>query len=231
MLMTGFAAALAARRPLRTAGGSASRRSSPSRAILCFLPPNLTSNPLKTLLSGYVLGAAESWTSALRLARRKPFDLYLLHVPLLWADSSGLCRNIRARDPHTPIIVYSVQPTAAERRDVLATGCIQAYLPRSDDVHNLAATAGQLIMLAELRSVDAMNSRSETMQDRITGRLAKLESSAGAAALAVPKRLLARLKIEACRIFADAGGTPANFERLWPSIYERALQRVGRSAR
>jgi CheY-like chemotaxis protein len=218
---------LAGRRQWRaTRGGSAS-----TRAILCFLPRGLAVNPLKTLLGGYTLAAADCWSSALRLARRKPVDLYLLYLPLLWTEAAALCRSIRARDPQTPIIVYSVQPTAAERRDVLATGCVQAYLPRSDEVHNLAATAGQLIMLAELRSVDAIDSRAQTLQDRIARCLEKLGGVAGAAALPVPKRLLMRLKIEACRVFSDAGGTPANFQRLWPSIYERALGRAVRSAR
>ena len=220
-----------ARKHVRAAGNDASTHKAPSRAILCFLPRGLAANPLKRFLSGYALAAAESWTGALRLARRKPFDLYLLHAPLIWADSLVICRNIRARDPHTPIIVYSAQPSAAERRDALATGCIQAYLPRSDDVHNLVATAGQLIMLAELRSVDAMSSRLQTMQDRIAAGLRKLDDCASAAAsTTMHKRLLIRLKIEACRVFADAGGTPANFERLWPSIYERALKQPGRSA-
>ncbi|MGZ5092894.1 MAG: hypothetical protein ACXWIP_17055, partial [Burkholderiales bacterium] len=37
-----------------------------------------------------------------------------------------------------------------------------------------------------------------------------------------------RLKLEARRLFADAGGTRANFERLWPSMYDNALRQLER---
>jgi hypothetical protein len=96
---------------------------------------------------------------------------------------------------------------------------------RSDDAHNLAGTAGQLIMISELRSQEAMSSGVQTMQDHIARRLVKLDSRLGEGDELQP-RTQARLKIEACRIFAAAGGTRANFERLWPSILEGAIKRA-----
>jgi DNA-binding NarL/FixJ family response regulator len=167
------------------------------------------------------VAAADTWAAALRLAQHNMYDLYVVHSPLGWADPMQICRRIRAFDLHTAVIVYSLHPNAAERREALAAGCVQAYVGRSEDSHNLAGTAGQLIMLSELRSMEAMNSGMQAMQDYLARRLSKL----GAAA-ATQSRAQARIKIEARRIFAAAGGSRANFERSWPSILESALNRL-----
>ena len=102
------------------------------------------------------------------------------------------------------------------------------YVGRSDDTHNLAGTAGQLIMLAELRSMEAMASGARALEEQIVQRLAVLgEGDKDKGAL--QPRAQEQLKRQARRLFARAGGSPANFERLWPSIYERALERLRRS--
>ena len=222
-------AAYAPRRPLRSGAGAAWQRASPARSVLCVLPKRLPANPLKPLLQGYELAAADAWAAALRLARHKPYDLYVVHSPLVWADPIQICGRIRAFDANTPVILYSVHPSAAERRDALGAGCIQAYVARSDDVHNLAGTAGQLIMISELRSQEAMRAGVQGMQEHIARRLGKLNRGTGAEGEARHARAQARLKIDACRMFAAAGGSRANFERLWPSIFEDAIKRVGRA--
>ena len=71
--------------------------------------------------------------------------------------------------------------------------------------------------------MEAMRLKMEALQAHLTRRLARLATAGIADASA--SRSLARLKIEACRIFASAGGSRANFERLWPGLYEAALKR------
>ena len=178
---------------------------------------------MRDLLRDYELAGADTWTAALRCARQTAYDLYVVYAPLGWTEPPEICRRIRGFDVHTPIILYSAQPSAAERREALAQRSIQAYVARSEDAHNLAGTAGQLIMLAELRSMEAMHVGVSAIEAHIGRRLPRL-ASAGAAHAPAPGAL-ARLKLEACRIFAAAGGSRANFERLWPSIYEAALKR------
>lgn len=201
------------------------QRSGTRHGVLCILPRGLKANPLTRLLDGYELAVADAWTAALRLARNRPYDLYIVYAPLGWADPTEICRRIRAFDAHTPVILYSMSASAGERREAMALGSLRAYVARSDDAHNLAGTAGQLIMLAELRSMEAMQSGVDAMQAHIAGRLDKLYRSGNAAAKTLPSRSQARLKIETCRLFALAGGSRSNFERLWPAIYEGALKR------
>lgn len=199
------------------------KRMEPPHSVLCVLPRRLPVNPLKRPLAQYDLAAADTWTAALRLARNRAYDLYVVYAPLGWSDSTEICRRIRTFDAHTPVILYSMQASAAERQETMALGSLRAYVARSDDANNLAGTAGQLIMLAELRSMEAMKSGVEAMRTHIAGCLEKLERD-GNPRSTPPARSQARLKIEACRLFALAGGSRSNFERLWPSIYEGAVK-------
>lgn len=202
----------------------ATRRRPPYR-VLCVLPRRLAANPLKPLLQDYDLAPVATWTAALREARHTAYDLYVVYAPLGWADAAQICRRIRDFDAHTPMILYSSQPSAAERREALAQRSLHAYVARSDDAHNLAGAAGQLIMLAELRSIEAVGAGLEAIVAHIARRLAARAGSGANRPQPLGPRSMARLKIEACRMFGAAGGSRANFERLWPSIYEAALKR------
>ena len=202
------------------------RKPSP-KSILCVLPRRLRENLLKPLLSGYDLTVANTWAGLLGLARRHPHDLYVVYTPLGWADAAEVCQRVRAVDQATPLIVYAMRPSADEREDALRAGA-QAYVARSEDVHNLAGTAGQLMMLAELRSLEAMTAGAEAMEDTIVRRLSRVRNRRGSQGVLQPKAQ-DRLKIHARRMFASAGGSPAHFERVWPSLYDSAIERLGRS--
>jgi DNA-binding response OmpR family regulator len=177
-------------------------------------------NPFQSLLRGYDLSVSDTRTGALRTLRHQPHDLVVIFSPLGWADAAELCRRLQELDRHMPQVVYSTIPSRLERTEVTSAGA--AYVRRADDVHNLAATAGQLMMLAELRSIEALATGSRLLEDNL---VRSLDSAEGV----LPERTR-RLKTRARRLFADAGGSHADFERVWPSLYEAALKRVrGRS--
>src|SRR5205823_3686520 len=152
----------------------------------------------------------------------------VVQTPLGWEDAAAVCRNIRSYDAQTPIVVYALEPSAARRREGMSAGA-QAYVARSDDPHNLHGRVGQLIMLAELRSMDAMTSNAQALQEHLAGRLARIASSVKGDRATALKDAQARLKAQAARLFMEAGGTRANFERLWPAIYERALSTLSKA--
>jgi DNA-binding NarL/FixJ family response regulator len=161
-------------------------------------------------------------TALRKLARRHACDLYVLQTPLGWDEADAICRNIRSYDAHTPIVVYATQPTAADRREVLAAGA-QALVTRSDDPQNLQGRVGQLVMLAELRSMDALASNAHRLHENLSKRLQQIIGTPSVNRAAAVDGATTRLKTQAARLFTKAGGTRANFERLWPGIYERAL--------
>ena len=190
-----------------------------SKCVVCAIPRRQSIDWLKKRVPGYSLLAASSLTALRRLARTAPCDLYVLQSPLGWDDAAAVCRSIRIYDAHTPIIVYALEPSPAERREVMSAGA-QAYVARSDDPHNLHGRAGQLVMLAELRSMEAMTSNAKALQERVARGLTRIAGAAGG------EGAKTRLKLQAARLFTQAGGTRANFERLWPALYERALERA-----
>jgi hypothetical protein len=196
-----------------------SERAASGKRVLCVLPRRLRINPLQSLLGGYELSAADTRTGTLRILRQDPHDLIVIYSPLGWADAAELCLSLKELDRHTPRVVYSTLPSTVERSEVTSAGA--AYVRRADDVHNLAATAGQLVMLAELRSIEALAAGSRMLEEDLVRRLSRLEEDEGV----LPERTQ-RLKTQARRLFANAGGSRANFERLWPSLYEAALKRV-----
>lgn len=196
-----------------------------SRCLVCAVPRRRPVESLRRLLPGYNFFTASSVTALRTLARREACDLYIVQTPLGWDDAAAVCAHIRAYDQHTPIVVYAREPSERERREVIAAGA-QAYATPSDDPHNLHGRVGQLIMLAELRSMDAMTEKSGAMQDHLAGRLARITRRTQSGHGAVPREVQARLKSQAARLFTQAGGTPANFERMWPSIYERAVNAI-----
>ena len=63
----------------------------------------------------------------------------------------------------------------------------------------------------------ALASAGRTIQDAIVQELAS-----GGPDL-VPAAAQARLKSDAYALFTNAGGNPANFDRMWPAIYAEAL--------
>lgn len=213
--------------PARPASAWVPERTPSPKTILCVVPRKLRANPLKQLLKGCELTLADSRTAMLRCARHEAHDLYVVYAPLSWGEAAEVCARLRAIDPTTPLIVYSIQRSTAERREALAAGA-QAYVTPSDDTHQLAGTAAQLIMLAELRSVEALAAAAKAMQDNLVSGLERLPRNTQDADSTV-KRVHDRLKRQTRRIFSSVGGTRANFERVWLSIYDAALKRLTRS--
>jgi CheY-like chemotaxis protein len=187
-------------------------------------------NPVGPALRAYHVATAENWAEVLRHARRAAHDLYIVISPLGWTSAKEACRRIRRFDPHTPIVVYSMHGSTAERRELMAAGA-QAYIARYEELRNLSGIAAQLIMLAELRSMEALRSAGHRIREQLVSRLARARAfpaGEGAPGRRGPQALL---KLEARRLFAQAGGSRANFERLWPSIYDGILEGLRQPAR
>src|SRR4051812_12378724 len=139
----------------RQGRSAAPGRAAGPKCVLCLAPRGLRGNPVSPALRAYHVAIAENWAEVLRLARRSAHDLYVIVGPLDWTSAREACRRIRRFDPHTPIVVYATHGTPAERREVMAAGA-QAYIAHYDELRNLAGLAAQLIMLAELRSMEAL---------------------------------------------------------------------------
>ena len=84
------------------------KEAAPKR-VLCVEDHEDTREMLFFLLrgEGFEVEVADSAREALEMARRRPFDLFILDVWLPHEDGNSLCRRLREFDPYAPVIVYS----------------------------------------------------------------------------------------------------------------------------
>lgn len=94
--------------------------------------------------AGYVVDTATSITDGLRLAKREPFDLYILASR--FTDGSGveLCRQLRAFDRFTPIIFFSGEAYQDDIAAGLAAGA-QAYLTKPMGIYTIIQTVAEFL--------------------------------------------------------------------------------------
>jgi CheY-like chemotaxis protein len=95
-------------------------------------------------IEGYRVTSAHTAAEALRLAATQAFDLYLLDNRL--PDESGivLCKQLRASDPHRPIIFYSAMAYETDKQQALAAGA-QGYLTKPCNLLELQQTIAEFL--------------------------------------------------------------------------------------
>ena len=90
-------------------------------------------------LVGYNVYTVSSVAAALRLARSKHFDCYLLDYA--FSDGTGIefCQQIRASGSDTPIVFCSGYSRKADRQQAIEAGA-QAYFVKPVDIGALQQT-------------------------------------------------------------------------------------------
>lgn len=91
--------------------------------------------------------AVESAAQALSLAQKERFDLLLLDARLPDVDGFELCRRLRDRDPHTPILFFSGAAYESDKQKGIEAGA-NAYFVKPD-VEALLGGITQFISSAE----------------------------------------------------------------------------------
>jgi two-component system OmpR family response regulator len=129
---------------------------------------------------GFDVATAEDGTSALRLARDRPFDLVILDVMLPDIDGFEIVRRLRRDGNSVPVIFLTAKDTQADKINGLTAGG-DDYMTKPFGLEELAAriravlrrtrpaaSAGQVLEFADL-SLDQ-----ETYEVRRAGRLIEL---------------------------------------------------------
>jgi DNA-binding response OmpR family regulator len=93
---------------------------------------------------GYSVEAVQTAADCLKLAMTERFDLYILNDTYVDGDSLGLCRELRALDPVTPVLLFSLERSSSNQRDAAKTG-IKFYQSRTSDFVSLVQTIDQLL--------------------------------------------------------------------------------------
>jgi DNA-binding response OmpR family regulator len=173
-------------------------------------------------MSGYEVVVADSVASGFLLAKTEYFDLYILDLQLAYGDGIELCKRLRTFDPNTPVIFCTGTSDESVRQKALQTGA-QAYFVKPIDYFGLRDTADSLMRQKELAGLEARMAEIQAIRDEINERLALVSFKLRKLEIQNIKAQDRALKAKASQAFSDAGGTRADFERMWPDIYEQAM--------
>jgi DNA-binding response OmpR family regulator len=189
-------------------------------AILCVESNARSREGLQSALKEYDYAFAGNAYEALRALHTRPFDAYVLDY---WMpDWSGplLCREIRKRDPHPPIVFCTEAQTDLYRVRALRAGA-SAYLPKPIDAVLLGEKLRALLKFAESENLRAGNEAERALGEELKRRGvagATCEATAQALAMLGPtaRSVERTARSRAYKAFIDSGGTRAQFERWWP---------------
>jgi DNA-binding response OmpR family regulator len=101
------------------------------KRILCVDDDSDTCEALTELLrfEHYEARSVAGIEEALRLTEKEQFDLYILDTWLKPGSGNSLCRKLRARFPHSRIIVYSAAAHEQDKREAISAGA-DAFLAK-----------------------------------------------------------------------------------------------------
>jgi DNA-binding response OmpR family regulator len=150
------------------------------------------------------------------------FDLIILDNWYV-ADGHGidLCRRIRCLDPTTPILFYSANAVPGDIQRAFEAGA-QAYLALPDTHRRLPEQVTALVQTAAANSITARSEEIRAIREQLGSDLGDLQRVLIQAGELLRDAQLSVIRTRAFLAFLKAGGTRANFDRLWPAAWREA---------
>lgn len=93
---------------------------------------------------GYAVEAVQTAADCIKLAMTERFDLYILNDSYIDGDSLELCQQLRAFDPSTPVLLFSLESSGSNRPDALRPD-VKVYSSKSSDFVALVQTIDRLL--------------------------------------------------------------------------------------
>ncbi len=97
---------------------------------------------------GYAVVPAADGLQALKLAAQEKIDLYLLDVMMPGKNGYDVCRELRRRDQHTPVLFLTAKGEEIDKVVGLELGA-DDYVTKPFGVHELLARIGALLRRAK----------------------------------------------------------------------------------
>jgi DNA-binding response OmpR family regulator len=93
---------------------------------------------------GYAVLTVQTAADCLKLAMTERFHLYILNDTYIDGDSLELCQKLRALDPVTPVLLFSLESSGSNRDEAVQTG-IKVYTSKTSDFVALVQTIDRLL--------------------------------------------------------------------------------------
>jgi response regulator RpfG family c-di-GMP phosphodiesterase len=196
-----------------------------SRLILCVDNDVDSCAAFKVRLSGYNVMVAHAADTGIGVARKSPFDVYLVNAELPLAGAVEFCRVVRSFDPNTPILVYNA-PEKLEDCSAFMTG-MKIHLVGYSSTASLTAMLATAIEECWVESLTARVAEQAAVLEELKGRSTAVRVRMWNSWKRSQDLRARVIRGKAYRAFAAAGGNRANFIRmldenaLIPSVSKR----------
>lgn len=169
------------------------------------------------LFPRYVICGCATISEGVRLALDRVFSLYLLNLSLADGSGLGLCQKIRAFDLNTPIIVMSIHESESYRKYAREVGA-HGFWDKGEDLVQLKSIVDRCIYESRVRSFEAKRAEFQAIRDELERQRSEAQAQQAVAREIKEQCRNKRIMLAASRAFESAGGSRADFPRLWPIV-------------
>ena len=113
---------------------------------------------------GYGVRAVKDGDEALTALERQRFDLVILDIMMPGTSGYDVCRSLRIKDAHTPVMMLTAKSEEIDKVVGLQLGA-DDYLSKPFGVHELLARVAALLRRARLNSSQPVESRTFSFGD------------------------------------------------------------------
>jgi hypothetical protein len=193
-------------------------------SLLCIGSPRRYEPQLEAVLQRYESRVVRDPAVGFRQAQLAAFDVYLAYGTSEPERILTAWNKIRRFDENTPFVIVGTPAVAAELAGQLRPDYEHVFT-EGYDAMQLVDALDRLLLLAGERGLEARKFAVAHVTEEISERLAHIEQK-----IYLSRQSFARvqehvMRAQAMRQFHRYGGTRAFFDRLWPDIFEEALQR------
>jgi hypothetical protein len=161
---------------------------------------------------------------AYRKAQRASFDVYLAFDGNDAGRTVAAWRKIRRVDENTPFVIIGPRSLTGYLAGELRSG-FDALIDEAEDEALVFEVMERLLLLASERSFEARQYAVARACEEIEQRLSHLEQQLHLSRQALARAQEHLVRAQAMREFYRRGGAKAFFDRLWPDMFDEAVQR------
>jgi len=191
--------------------------------ILCVVEDDRERERISSLLPSYAITGCQTIAQGLVLARCQRFDLYLLDLDLPDGTGFSLCQKIREFDPTTPIVVTALHDSESFRNYAARVGA-QTFWGKHEGSDQLKLMIENSLRRSRVRLFEAKQAEFAAVRGELARQRDEARAERARASVIRTQCREKRAMLAAYRAFAAAGGSRAEFDRLWPDISAETRQ-------
>ena len=192
-------------------------------SVLCAHPDAAVPSFLREALSPVDVVVAPNGYEALKSINTLSFDAYVVEYWLPDWTGLSLCREIRKTDPNVPICIYTKAQSQETRRRALRAGA-DVFLSMPQDADAIRERLETLLRSRRVYLENAQVAAEHAVQAELDRQGSFSREADASRKIAASQLVQRKIKAAGLEAFIGAGGTCANFERIWAHLYAQVAE-------